>query len=223
MGRTGKRSSMARELTELRVAVIELRERLTSEQQSTATVQYRLEELERRNHELAIRVARDQAAKREEDRKRDELKRAYDKALQEHFSSKGYRAVEVFCSGSAPRNNVGRWPCRSITTEAEPGTFSFYAAKDRAMAEQASAGGEQAEPAAVARLGQKGVIGRLLHRFDLAVAVFFALCALAALLGVAARPYDRTRGEHKARAVAVIGHDQEGEPSGGRRSRNLVE
>ncbi|MER2560296.1 MAG: hypothetical protein ABTQ32_06250 [Myxococcaceae bacterium] len=63
-----------------------------------------------------------------------------DKALQEHFSSKGYRAVEVFCSGPAPRNNVGRWPCRSIATEAEPGTFSFYAAKDRAMAEQATVG-----------------------------------------------------------------------------------
>lgn len=63
-----------------------------------------------------------------------------DKALQEYFWAKGYRGVEVFCSGSAPRNNVGNWPCRVVTTDAEPGTFSFYAAKDRAMAEQATVG-----------------------------------------------------------------------------------
>jgi CII-binding regulator of phage lambda lysogenization HflD len=62
MARIGRRPNVASELTELRVAVIELRERLAAEQQSTAALQFRLQELERRNHELAIRFTRDQAA-----------------------------------------------------------------------------------------------------------------------------------------------------------------
>lgn len=64
-----------------------------------------------------------------------------DKALQQELSKQGHRLVEVFCSGNgSPRNNVGRWPCRHIATSAKPGTFEFYAAKDQAMALEASVG-----------------------------------------------------------------------------------
>ena len=63
-----------------------------------------------------------------------------DKAFQKHLADQGYKNVEVFCSGSTPRNNLGHWACRHVTTKAKPGTFSFYAAKDQAMAEEATVG-----------------------------------------------------------------------------------
>jgi hypothetical protein len=63
-----------------------------------------------------------------------------DKAFQQHFASISYPAVEVFCAGSVPRNNQGRWPCRQVSTTAKPGTFDFYAAKDKLMAEEATVG-----------------------------------------------------------------------------------
>jgi hypothetical protein len=63
-----------------------------------------------------------------------------DKAVQKDLADRAYKNVEVFCSGTSPRNNVGRWPCRHITTKAKPGTFEFYAAKDQAMAKDATVG-----------------------------------------------------------------------------------
>lgn len=63
-----------------------------------------------------------------------------DKALQKYFFDRGYKNVEVFCSGSSPRNNLGDWPCRQVATKARPGTFAFYVEKDRAMAEAATVG-----------------------------------------------------------------------------------
>lgn len=62
MAWSGRKGDLARELAELRATVSELRDRLTAEQQSANAIQLRLEELERRNHELAVRVARDHAA-----------------------------------------------------------------------------------------------------------------------------------------------------------------
>lgn len=63
-----------------------------------------------------------------------------DKAFQAHLSKQAYGHVEVFCAGTTPRNNLGRWACRQIDAKARPGTFEFYAAKDQAMAKEADVG-----------------------------------------------------------------------------------
>lgn len=63
-----------------------------------------------------------------------------DKALQKYLADQAYKQVEVFCSGSSPRNNLGQWACHQVTTTARPGTFEFYAAKDQAMAKEATVG-----------------------------------------------------------------------------------
>jgi len=51
-----------------------------------------------------------------------------DKAVQKYLSAKHYSNVVIFCMEGGCRNNVGRWPTRTIT------------AKDRAMAEEADYG-----------------------------------------------------------------------------------
>lgn len=65
-----------------------------------------------------------------------------DRAVQEYLLGKAYDRVEVFCSGGGCRNNVGSWPVRDVPVS--KGTkrkdFSFYATKDRAMAEEANVG-----------------------------------------------------------------------------------
>jgi hypothetical protein len=63
-----------------------------------------------------------------------------DKAVQTYFFGHRYRNVEVFCSAGRCRNNVGNWHVRSIKAQSRPGTFDFYAAKDRLMAIEADAG-----------------------------------------------------------------------------------
>lgn len=63
-----------------------------------------------------------------------------DKAVQRHLRDAGYRNVAVFCSGDAPRNNLGAWQIRKIVPPAGAKGFSFYAAKDREMAKVASFG-----------------------------------------------------------------------------------
>jgi len=63
-----------------------------------------------------------------------------DKAFQKALADRAYVNVQVFCSGGSPRNNLGNWDCQRVTTKARPGTFEFYAAKDRAMAEVATVG-----------------------------------------------------------------------------------
>jgi hypothetical protein len=37
-----------------------------------------------------------------------------DKAVQSYLKSKNYDLVEVFCAGRTCRNNVGRWPVRTV-------------------------------------------------------------------------------------------------------------
>ena len=63
-----------------------------------------------------------------------------DKAVQQYLYGKEYEPVEVFCSGSICRNNIGNWSARHV--EAAPGErgFQFYAAKDREMAREADYG-----------------------------------------------------------------------------------
>jgi len=63
-----------------------------------------------------------------------------DKAMQTFFYKEGYRNVEVFCSGNACRNNIGSWKINSIATNCRERNFSFYAAKDRIMASEATFG-----------------------------------------------------------------------------------
>jgi hypothetical protein len=63
-----------------------------------------------------------------------------DKAVQQYLSDKSYEHVEVFCSGTACRNNVGHWHTRQIKTDPRDRGFRFYAAKDRVMAGEADFG-----------------------------------------------------------------------------------
>jgi hypothetical protein len=63
-----------------------------------------------------------------------------DKAIQKYLQSRGYKAVEVFCSAGECRNNIGKWPIRSVPTSQARRNFEFYAAKDEQMAREASVG-----------------------------------------------------------------------------------
>lgn len=63
-----------------------------------------------------------------------------DKAVQQYLFSKHYENVEVFCSGTACRNNLGDWQIRQITAGMHDRGRRFYAAKDRAMASEATYG-----------------------------------------------------------------------------------
>jgi hypothetical protein len=48
--------------------------------------------------------------------------------------------VEVFCTEGICRNNVGGWQQRAIPAPNDRKDFSYYAAKDEAMADEASIG-----------------------------------------------------------------------------------
>jgi hypothetical protein len=63
-----------------------------------------------------------------------------DKSVQQYLHAKGYRDVEVFCSGSRCRNNVGDWPIRQVAVNSSRRDFDFYATKDIRMAQDASFG-----------------------------------------------------------------------------------
>src|SRR3970282_506020 len=63
-----------------------------------------------------------------------------DKAVQKYLESRGYEAVEVFCSGGECRNNLGKWPVRAVATGQARRDFDYYAAKDEQMAHDASVG-----------------------------------------------------------------------------------
>lgn len=63
-----------------------------------------------------------------------------DKAVQQYLYAKGYRDVEVFCSGTRCRNNVGNWPTKHVPVNSSKRDFDFYATKDLRMAEEASFG-----------------------------------------------------------------------------------
>jgi len=63
-----------------------------------------------------------------------------DKAVQKHFSDASYANVTVFCSGDAPRNNLGSWTTHRVDVPKGTKGFQFYAAKDREMAREADFG-----------------------------------------------------------------------------------
>lgn len=63
-----------------------------------------------------------------------------DKSVQQYLAARGYREVEVFCSGSRCRNNVGNWPSRQVAVSSSRRNFDFYATKDLRMAQEAAWG-----------------------------------------------------------------------------------
>ena len=63
-----------------------------------------------------------------------------DKSVQLYLHGKNYRDVEVFCSGTRCRNNVGDWPTVQVAVNSSRRDFNFYAAKDVRMSEEASFG-----------------------------------------------------------------------------------
>lgn len=52
----------------------------------------------------------------------------------------GATRVTVYCSGDAPRNNLGGWPVNHVYPSAAPGTRAYFTAKDIAMADAADYG-----------------------------------------------------------------------------------
>jgi len=63
-----------------------------------------------------------------------------DSAVQKYFSDLGYGNVVVFASEGKARNNIGRWEVRGIDVPARSKGFSYYTAKDKAMAEHTDYG-----------------------------------------------------------------------------------
>jgi adenine-specific DNA-methyltransferase len=62
-----------------------------------------------------------------------------DKAVQTYLAQQHYPNVVVFCMKHC-RNNVGRWPTRKIDSPNAQNDFSYYAAKDVVMSQQAQCG-----------------------------------------------------------------------------------
>jgi len=62
-----------------------------------------------------------------------------DKAVQQYLADSDYRNVIVFCMEEC-RNNIGAWPTRSVKPPSDRKDFSYYAAKDFIMAQEAKCG-----------------------------------------------------------------------------------
>lgn len=63
-----------------------------------------------------------------------------DKAIQHYLATKGYRNVIVYFMGNLCRNNVGNWPTKQVFANHQIKNFSYYATKDKKMADVASYG-----------------------------------------------------------------------------------
>ena len=63
-----------------------------------------------------------------------------DKAVQRYLHERRYAFVEVFSADEHPRNNVGAWVVRVVRPESGAKGFDYFAAKDRALAEQGTVG-----------------------------------------------------------------------------------
>ena len=57
-----------------------------------------------------------------------------DSSIQEYLKQKGANFVRVYCTGSRPRNNIGNWETKNISTTSKPGTRAYFTAKDIEMA-----------------------------------------------------------------------------------------
>ena len=63
-----------------------------------------------------------------------------DKTVQKFFSKLGYLNVTVYASNGKVRNNLGNWQVETISVPDNIRGFDFYAAKDKAMANNADYG-----------------------------------------------------------------------------------
>lgn len=63
-----------------------------------------------------------------------------DKAVQDYLAAKAYPKVEIYCSGTLCRHNLGGWPVRSVPLLQGKRGFESYATRDLAMAQQAGVG-----------------------------------------------------------------------------------
>lgn len=63
-----------------------------------------------------------------------------DAAVQRHLFDHGATRTTVYCSGTAPRNNVGRWPVRHVESRHAKGSRAWFTAKDVRMADDADIG-----------------------------------------------------------------------------------
>jgi hypothetical protein len=63
-----------------------------------------------------------------------------DKAMQKYLAGKGYKNVIVFCMDGACRNNLGNWRTKIVISNRDKKDFSYFAAKDKEMSEQADYG-----------------------------------------------------------------------------------
>lgn len=63
-----------------------------------------------------------------------------DKAIQSFFSDEGYRNVTVYCMDKHCRNNLGRWPTKSIDSDGRKKDYSYFALKDAEMSKEADYG-----------------------------------------------------------------------------------
>lgn len=63
-----------------------------------------------------------------------------DKAVQLYLKDRQYDLVEVFCIEGSCRNNVGSWPVRHVPAPSDRKDFTYYEAKDKVMADEASVG-----------------------------------------------------------------------------------
>ena len=63
-----------------------------------------------------------------------------DKAVQQYFAGRGYANVVVYATDGKARNNLGGWPVQAVDAPDGAKGFAFYAAKDRAMAQDADYG-----------------------------------------------------------------------------------
>ena len=62
-----------------------------------------------------------------------------DKAVQQYLADSDYRNVIVFCMEEC-RNNIGEWTTRNVEPPSDRKDFSYYAAKDFIMAQEAKCG-----------------------------------------------------------------------------------
>ncbi len=62
-----------------------------------------------------------------------------DREVQHYLMENKYRNVTVYCINK-PRNNIGNWPVRTVTSGEEKITFSEYIKKDKKMADETDFG-----------------------------------------------------------------------------------
>ncbi|MDX8355305.1 hypothetical protein [Cognatiyoonia sp. IB215182] len=63
-----------------------------------------------------------------------------DTSIQRELVAQSADYVTVYCTGEKPRNNVGHWRVRQVSSSAEPGTRAYFTEKDLKMAEAADFG-----------------------------------------------------------------------------------